>query len=90
MSYGFGAGYSQTPEEEDGDFADEPLNEANMEQKGHKGDEEDDWRHDDSQEPSWAVHRRIGQELDTLAGKPKQIASQRRDEVEDVKSSLSS
>jgi hypothetical protein len=88
--HGLGAGHAQTPEEEDGEFADEPLEDAIVVQNLDKRNEEDDRRDDTSQEPV-QIDDTVGrQERSTLVGETEQCAGQERDEVENIVAGLCS
>jgi hypothetical protein len=79
-----GAGDLHAPEEEDGEFADEPLDDSPVVEHLDEGDKEDDGGDDASQEPGKRSHTRVSQELDTFAGETEELAGEKRDESEDV------
>jgi len=81
---GLGAGNAHAPEEEDGELADEPLDDAPVVQHLHEGDEEDDGGDNTGEEPRELRNGLVGQEDDTIAGESKQTTRQERDEGEDV------
>lgn len=87
---GLGARDTQTPEEEDGEFADEPLDEADVVQDLDERDEEDDGGHDAGQKPVKVDDARSGQERNTLVGKSEKLSGQEGDEIKDVVTSLGS
>ena len=53
---GFGAADAEGPEEEDGEFADEPLEDAGVVEELDEGDEEDDWGDYAGEEPAEFGH----------------------------------
>lgn len=56
----FGARNAHAPEEEDGEFLNEPLENAPVVQKLDEGDEENDGRNHTGKEPSQLWNTRIG------------------------------
>lgn len=81
---GLSARDAHAPEEKDGEFADEPLDDAPVVQHLHESDEEDDSRDDTSEEPTELGNALVGQEDDTVSSETKQTTRQERDEGEDV------
>ncbi|XPS80098.1 hypothetical protein M3J09_012060 [Ascochyta lentis] len=78
------------PEEEDGELADEPLDETPVVQELHERNEEDDGGDDTSEEPTLCWHSRICEEDDTVVGEPEEQTGKLRDEVEDVETNAGS
>ena len=85
---GLSARDAHSPEEEDSEFANEPLEDTPVVQELDEGHEEDDGRNDASEEPTQLGNTRVRQENDTVVGEPKEQASKLRDKVEDVISGL--
>lgn len=85
---GLGARDAQGPEEEGGELADEPLDQADVVQQLDEGDEEDDGRHDARQEPRQRRDGVVGQELDAVGREAQQRAGHLGDEGEDVVAGL--
>lgn len=85
-----GTGYAEGPEEEDGELADEPLDEADVVAERHESDEEDDGRNNAGEEPGKVGDGVVRQEHHTLVGEPQERAREERDEVENVVAGLGS
>lgn len=81
---GFGTGDAESPEEEDGELANEPLDESQVVAELDKGDEEDDGRNDTGEEPGKVGNRVISQENDTGIRETEQSASHLGNEAEDI------
>lgn len=80
----FSTGDFERPVEEDGELADEPLDEAPVVKDLDDRDEEDDGRDDTSEEPRQAGNILVGQEDDTGVGGLEKVDSAVGDEAEDV------
>lgn len=85
---GFGTRDAEGPEEEDGKFANEPLDETQVVAELDKGDEEDDGRDNTGKEPGKVGNRVVSQEDDTRIGETEQSAGHLGNEAEDVITSL--
>jgi hypothetical protein len=83
----FGTRYAHGPEEEDGEFSDEPLENTPVVQELNERDEEDDGWNDTSKEPAELGDGRIGQKGHTIVRESKEKTGELGDEVEDVVSS---
>ena len=82
--YGLRARDSHGPEEEDGEFLDEPLDQSCVVEELDKGDEEDDCWNDGDQEPGFGRDVCICEEFDAFFRESEEFSSEFGDEVEDV------
>lgn len=81
---GLGTRGIESPEDEDGHLLDEPLDEANVVQDLHQGDEEDDGGDDAKEEPGERGHVGGGQKGNTIVSEAKQVSGTISNELEDV------
>lgn len=88
---GLGSGDSHGPEEEDGELADEPLDQTDVVEQLYQRHEEDDgWEHC-HQEPGSGFNPVCrSQECQTVTSKPEQRSCETRNEVENVITDASS
>lgn len=86
---GLGTRDTHSPEEEYGEFANEPLENAPVVQELDERDEKDDRRDDTCEEPSELGNAFGCEENDTVVGKAEKKTSKLGDEVENVESNSS-
>ena len=86
---GLGTGDAHGPEEEYGEFSNEPLEDTPVVQELDERDEEDDGWDDTSEEPTLLGNSLVCQESYTIVRETEEQAGELGDEVEDVESNSS-